>query len=129
MTTPDLDRLEALAAAATPGPWIAEYSGEQGNCVIPHDAQSTREAVCVTRLYRQYADAEFIAATDPDTIRALCALARRAEAAEAERDELRAAVERVRALTHRPGPIIFGGVRAECTLHASEIRAALDGQP
>ncbi|MDV7194648.1 hypothetical protein [Mycolicibacterium fortuitum] len=55
-------RARELLAGITPGPWIAEYSGEQGNCVIPADAQSTREAVCVTRLYHQQADAEFIAA-------------------------------------------------------------------
>lgn len=55
-------RARELLAEITPGPWIAEYSGEQGNCVIPADAQSTREAVCVTRLYHQQADAEFIAA-------------------------------------------------------------------
>lgn len=59
------ERVRELLAAATPGPWVAEYSGEQGNCVIPHDAQSTREAVCVTRLYHQAGDAELIAAA-PD---------------------------------------------------------------
>ncbi|QOC56305.1 hypothetical protein PP509_gp63 [Gordonia phage MichaelScott] len=51
-----------LLSGITPGPWVAEYSREQGNCVIPADAQSTREAVAVTRLYHQVADAEFIAA-------------------------------------------------------------------
>lgn len=47
--------------AATAGPWEAEYSRDQGNCVIPHDAKSTLEAVAVTRLYYQQFDAEFIA--------------------------------------------------------------------
>lgn len=56
------DRAEAALEGVTDGPWVAEYSGEQGNCVIPHDAQSTREAVCTTHLYYQAADAEFIAA-------------------------------------------------------------------
>ena len=56
------DRAEAALEGITDGPWVAEYSGEQGNCVIPHDAQSTREAVCTTHLYYQAADAEFIAA-------------------------------------------------------------------
>lgn len=51
-----------LLAGITPGPWVAEYSREQGNCVIPADARSTREAVAVTHLYHQVADAEFIAA-------------------------------------------------------------------
>lgn len=60
------DVVQAAKAALqgiTEGPWVAEYSGEQGNCVIPHDAQSTREAVAVTRLYHQQADANFIAAS------------------------------------------------------------------
>lgn len=70
MTPGEFAEIEARAAAATEGPWIAEYSGEQGNCVIPHDAKSTREAVCVTRLYHQHADAEFIAhsRTDVETL-------------------------------------------------------------
>lgn len=62
MTIDLVQQARELLAGITPGPWVAEYSGEQGNCVIPADAQSTREAVCVTRLYRQQADAQFIAA-------------------------------------------------------------------
>ncbi|GAA4809483.1 hypothetical protein [Tomitella cavernea] len=55
-------RAELAMDGVTEGPWIAEYSREQGNCVIPGDAESTRKAVCVTRLYHQAADAAFIAA-------------------------------------------------------------------
>lgn len=55
-------KAERVLEGVTDGPWVAEYSGEQGNCVIPHDAQSAREAVCTTHLYYQVADAEFIAA-------------------------------------------------------------------
>lgn len=80
MTTTDrLAEIEARLSAATPGPWIAEYSGEQGNCVIPSDAQSTREAVCVTRLYHQQADAELIAHAPAD-LAALVAVVREVEA-------------------------------------------------
>ena len=57
-----LARIRAQADAATEGPWTAEYSGEQGNCVLPPEYQSTREAVAVTRLLSAQADAEFIAA-------------------------------------------------------------------
>ena len=57
-----LARIRAQADAATEGPWEAEYSGEQGNCVLPPEYQSTREAVAVTRLLSAQADAEFIAA-------------------------------------------------------------------
>lgn len=59
--TEQLKAERQIVEAATEGPWIAEYSGEQGNCVLPSDAQSTREAVAVTRLYDRQADAEFIA--------------------------------------------------------------------
>ena len=56
-----LTAIRARIEAATEGPWKAEFSGGMGNCVIPHDARSTREAVCVTRPYRALFDAEFIA--------------------------------------------------------------------
>lgn len=59
---------EQLEQAATEGPWRAEYSGAEGNCVIPHDAESTREAVAITRPYRSGANAEFIAAANPATV-------------------------------------------------------------
>ena len=49
-----------LLDAATEGPWKAEF-GEGQHVVIPHDAQSTREAVCVTRLFDPAADAVAIA--------------------------------------------------------------------
>ena len=50
-----------LLDAATEGPWEAEYSGATGDCVIPHDAQSTLEAVAITRLYHRAGDAQLIA--------------------------------------------------------------------
>ncbi|AOQ28534.1 hypothetical protein I5H99_gp081 [Mycobacterium phage WillSterrel] len=56
-----VERAKAALEGVTEGPWIAEYSSEEGNCVIPHDAESTREAVATTHLYHQRADAEFIA--------------------------------------------------------------------
>ena len=77
MTDPIIDRLDQIkgrADMATDGPWVAEYSKEQGNCVIPHDAHSTREAVAVTRLFHQQADAEFIAAARTDVPRMEAAL-------------------------------------------------------
>lgn len=56
------DYLAELDELATDGPWRAEYSREQGNCVLPPDAVGTREAVAVTRLLPQAFDAELIAA-------------------------------------------------------------------
>ena len=61
-----LAEIRARVDAATEGPWTAEYSGEQGNCVLPPGYQSTREAVAITRLLSAQADAEFIAASRPD---------------------------------------------------------------
>ena len=77
MTDPIIDRLDQIkgrADAATEGPWEAEYSKEQGNCVLPPDYQSTLEAVAVTRLWRQTRDAEFIAAARTDVPRMEAAL-------------------------------------------------------
>jgi hypothetical protein len=64
-------RLE-LACAATSGPWIAEYSGETGHCVIPADAQSTREYVARTQLYAAHFDAEHIAVNNPVAVIFAC---------------------------------------------------------
>jgi hypothetical protein len=60
-----LDEDEQIARAATEGPWVAEVSGETGHCVIPADAQSTREFVAKTQLYAAAFDAEHIAAHNP----------------------------------------------------------------
>lgn len=62
MTDDITARARAALEGVTDGPWVAEFSSAQGNCVIPHDAQSTREAVATTHLYDQVADARFIAA-------------------------------------------------------------------
>lgn len=60
-----IDADARVAEAATDGPWIAEVSGETGNCVIPADAQSTREYVARTQLYAAVFDAQHIAEWDP----------------------------------------------------------------
>lgn len=102
-------RAEAALEGVTDGPWVAEYSGEQGNCVIPHDAQSTREAVCTTHLYYQVADAEFIAAA-----RTLVpALAAELEAARAEVERLRARCEPQVYVTTPPCSEYGEGTRGE----------------
>lgn len=69
-----LAEMRRVEQEATKGPWVAEYSREQGDCVIPHDAASTREAVAITRLYYQTADAEFIAAARSFVPKAVAAL-------------------------------------------------------
>ena len=79
---------------------MAEYGGGE-EVVLPSDALSTLEAVCVTKLFHRQADAKHIAGLSPDVALALVAEVR----------ELRAKVERVRAevdaevqrAQHRPG--------------------------
>ena len=63
-----------LLADATEGPWVAEYSSLHRDCVVPHDARSTREAVAQTRLLRAAGDAQFIADARTSLPRALDAL-------------------------------------------------------
>lgn len=53
------------AESATSGRWVDEYSSEAGNCVIPDDAQSTREHVARTQLFCAVYDAKHIAGMDP----------------------------------------------------------------
>jgi len=90
ITPAQLDDIEAAARAATPGPWVAEYGGGE-EVVLPSDALSTLEAVCVTKLLHRQADAKHIAGLSPDVALALVAEVR----------ELRAKVERVREV-HEP---------------------------
>lgn len=85
-----ITRAENTLQGVTEGPWIAEYSGDQGNCVIPHDAQSTREAVCTTRLYHQVADARFIAWARTGVPELTAAL----KAERAENERLRSALQK-----------------------------------
>ena len=66
---------------------MAEYGGGE-EVVLPSDALSTLEAVCVTTLFHRQADAKHIAGLSPDVALALVAEVR----------ELRAKVERVRGI-------------------------------
>lgn len=93
--TDHLAEIQARCNRATEGPWTAEYSGEQGNCVLPPGYQSTREAVAVTRLLSAQADAEFIAHSRTDL------------------PALLAAVEAVMGL-HRPDTVL--AVTGDCAL-------------
>ena len=93
-TTPEgRAELRNLLAKATDRPWIAEYSGPTGNCVIPHDAQSTLEAVAFTRLLPAWHDAELIAAA----VNALPVLLDALDRQERELAGYRAEEQRVRA--------------------------------
>lgn len=71
-----IEKLEHLKGTSTDGPWVDEYSGEAGACVVPADAESTREAVAQLRLLPAAFDAELIA-TLHRTIDAQLAILRR----------------------------------------------------
>ena len=77
-----------LLDAATEGPWEAEYSSLHRDCVVPHDARSTREAVAQTRLLRAAGDAALIADARTSLPCALDALEAVLAFATAERDKI-----------------------------------------
>ena len=85
-----LDELVALADAATPGPWrFQEPDGLYDFYYV--DPVERHERRGVTHFGKSdRSDAEFIAAADPDTVRALIAQARRAQEAEAKLEQVRA---------------------------------------
>ena len=95
-----LDELNVLAGKATPGPWSAQEfdtdprdwgvpilgggnSGTMGAHLMAYTVTLSDSAQCE-------ADADFITALDPDTVRALIADARRAQEAEAKLEQVRA---------------------------------------
>lgn len=82
----DLDALEAVARAATPGPWHqgAHYIGAGGEPYDPEAFVGQASILC---------DAEHIAAFDPPTVLTLIAKLREAEAVIAEALELIATVK------------------------------------
>lgn len=90
-----LDELDALAQAATPG---KRHFQHWSSCALPSGdyAESILFDESSEEMTRGLSDAdgEFIAALDPDTVRALI---ERVKTAEAERDALAAKIEHVRA--------------------------------
>jgi len=101
---------EALAMGPTPGPWHAAKPEPHGTEVRGHARVSLAWCGCATtvgeggcysiRAAEAAANAALIAACDPDTIRELLAerdaLAAAIEAAQAERDAMREALEDIR---------------------------------
>lgn len=82
MTDADLDKLEALAKAATQGEWVNDAPG----CIGIHYLQGGKATICTTpsEYLEDQANAAFIAAANPATILDLIASARR-DAEEIER--------------------------------------------
>lgn len=85
MTALDLDRLEALADAATPGPWETRCEGPGEPTYVCHDS----EAVIYlgweeTAAEFHPADAAFIAETGPDVVKELVRQLREARAGQAD---------------------------------------------
>lgn len=89
--TLDLDELERVAKAATPGPWRVEGFVKRGGAIakiISHglNAQGDGPAGYVGDTYGE-ADAKFVAALNPAVCLALISRARGAERLEAEKSE------------------------------------------
>jgi hypothetical protein len=78
---PDLDKLEALARAATPGPWAYQEDSD----VYTHIVRPVQSPGNIVRHYAQdtsgvvEANARFTAGANPAAVLALIALARRAQ--------------------------------------------------
>ncbi len=107
--SPDLDRLDALARAATEGPWAAATTGVRNGdhwSVVDSDRGDVRGTVARipsqdgTNDEQRQPDAEFIAATDPPTVLALIAELRQARA---DRDAALAKVAAVERLVDEWG--------------------------
>ena len=128
----DRDRLRALDENATPGPWTVEHGSDWGldGRQVPQSSVSRADRVAITwddhggEVFVP-ADAEFIAASR----QAVPALLDMLDQAEAERDQARSQVDRVREL-HQPcnHDAPCRGDCAECGQHmpCDTIRA-LDG--
>ena len=94
----DLDRLDALAAAATPGPWTGPTTGPAVVKRIDRDSQDRRRHTFLFEALetrdreidgeQARANAAFIAACDPATIRELVDDARRGREIEAAAREV-----------------------------------------
>jgi hypothetical protein len=95
VTNDELDKLEAVAKAATPGPWYPDYDKRRdGADQVTYVAQNphTKSAYTYTLCFmaagkgedQQYADVSFIAAANPATVLALIALCRTQSARIAE---------------------------------------------
>ena len=71
-----LEKLEALAKAATPGEWIARKRGVSVACGLPNDEVTYPVASCkndISERHEQLADAAYIAAANPQAILSLLA--------------------------------------------------------
>lgn len=107
LTDGRLDELEALAANATPGPW--HWREDERELLAPW-----AEVVFGSDDDPEEADAEFIAAANPVTVRALIARVREAEAK----------LEQVRALASANNRLRDS--ENACMLYAPSILAILD---
>jgi hypothetical protein len=119
----DLDKLEALARAATPGPWIADRAmiGRPNTAAVKQPGAF--DWICSMQVSNQPnwdKDADFISSANPATVLALIALARRA-AADAPAADEREAFETW--MKSRPG-YPFAGAFANLMWEAWQARAA-----
>lgn len=129
MSDVDLDHIEALAAAATPGPWEAHHRENldwlsESDLVESSDHQPGSKVVFSVEDQERWfsscwphrnasADAAFIAAVDPATIRRLVARVREAQAE----------VERLRGLFSAT----YAGLRERAEAAEARVAAEYEG--
>ena len=80
----DLDKIEALAKAATPGPWDWKYDGRylgSENCCVLHEDTSFEDELDESDRASLQIDKIFIAALDPTTVQEWVKYTRELEAA------------------------------------------------
>lgn len=96
---PDVDRLEALARAATPGPWAYQENSDAYTHIIRPAANPGRiiASGAQTSAAEGEANGRLIAACNPAAVLALIALARRAQP---EGEDLRAEIEKLISYKH-----------------------------
>ena len=97
---PDLESLETLARAATPGPWEATRQTDDECCFVGYFIEAKGKTISDDGTAPDSDDAQFIAAANPAVVLALIALARRAQPeGEAPQAELRALHDELNRIT------------------------------
>lgn len=116
----DLDALEAVARAATPGPWTINWETYEYHAGMPDKwASSINGPEASEFADLDSADAEHIAAFDPPTVLALIAEVRRLRESEKQRDDARWAAGIVGDVAREASN---GWQDASAELHATEVR-------
>ena len=133
MNAPDYDALEAVAAAATKGPWVAVTTGVRSGdhwSVLTRSEDSYGDAVARipsqdgSNEEQRGRDATHIATFDPSMVADLLARARERDAAIAERDRLMDGIEAL--IDTSDAADADCGSCSQKSSHARQLRTLLD---